>query len=47
MPKKKLSHGGLWGRVLQDFIKQAQSRKVFHLEAVKIVIIKFKWNMQV
>ncbi|KAK1696723.1 hypothetical protein QYE76_013420 [Lolium multiflorum] len=45
-PKKKLSHGGLWGSNPQDFVKQAQSRKVFHLVVVKIVIIKLKWNAQ-
>jgi hypothetical protein len=44
MPKKKLSHDGLWGSNPQDFIKQAQSRKAFHLVAVKIVIIELKWN---
>ena len=41
-PKKKLIHSGLWGSNLQDFIKQAQSRKAFHLVAVKIVIIELK-----
>jgi hypothetical protein len=30
----------------QDFIKQAQSRKAFHRVAVKIIIIKIKWNAQ-
>jgi hypothetical protein len=46
-PKKKLSHGGLWGSNLQDFVKQAQARKAFHLVEVKIVVIKLKWNAQV
>ncbi|KAK1629893.1 hypothetical protein QYE76_004208 [Lolium multiflorum] len=46
-PKKKLSHGGLWGSNPQDFVKQAQSRKAFHLVEVKIVIIELKWNAQV
>jgi hypothetical protein len=46
MPKKKLSHDGLWGSNPQDFIKQTRSRKVFHLEVTKIVIIKFEWNTQ-
>ncbi|KAK1629509.1 hypothetical protein QYE76_003824 [Lolium multiflorum] len=46
-PKKKLSHGGLWGSNPQDFVKQAQSRKAFHLVEVKIVVIEFKWNAQV
>ncbi|KAK1678300.1 hypothetical protein QYE76_039148 [Lolium multiflorum] len=44
--KKKLSHGGLWGSNPQDFVKQAQSRKAFHLVAVKTVIIKLKWNAE-
>ncbi|KAK1611309.1 hypothetical protein QYE76_034982 [Lolium multiflorum] len=46
-PKKKLSHGGLWGSNPQDFVKQAQSRKAFHLVEVKIVVIELKWNAQV
>jgi hypothetical protein len=29
-------------RLRNDFIKQAQSRKEFHLEAVKIIIIKIE-----
>ena len=45
-PKKKLSHDGLWGSNPQDFVKQAQARKAFHLVAVKIVIIELKWNAQ-
>ena len=45
--KKKLSHGGLWGSNPQDFVKQAQSRKAFHLVEVRIVIIELKWNAQV
>jgi hypothetical protein len=45
-PKKKLSHDGLWGSNPQDFVKQAQSRKAFHLVAVKTIIIKLKWNAQ-
>ncbi|KAK1660978.1 hypothetical protein QYE76_049137 [Lolium multiflorum] len=44
--KKKLSHGGLWGSNPQDFVKQAQARKAFHLVEVKIVVIKLKWNAQ-
>ncbi|KAK1684531.1 hypothetical protein QYE76_045379 [Lolium multiflorum] len=39
-PKKKLSHGGLWGSNPQDFVKQTQARKAFHLVEVKIVVIK-------
>ena len=46
-PKKKLSHGGLWGSNPQDFVKQAQARKAFHLVEVKIVVIELKWNAQV
>jgi hypothetical protein len=46
-PKKKLSHGGLWGSNPQDFVKQTQARKAFHLVEVKIVVIKLKWNAQV
>jgi hypothetical protein len=46
MSKKKLSRDGLWGNNPQDFIKQAQSKKVFHLEAVKIFIVKLEWNAQ-
>ena len=30
---------------MEFFIKLEQSRKVFHLEVIKIVIIKLKWNM--
>ncbi|KAK1661177.1 hypothetical protein QYE76_049336 [Lolium multiflorum] len=41
-PKKKLSHGGLWGSNPQDFVKQTQARKAFHLVEVKIVVIKLK-----
>ncbi|KAK1648427.1 hypothetical protein QYE76_066232 [Lolium multiflorum] len=47
VPKKKLSHGGLWGSNPQDFIKQAQSRKAFHLVVIKIVFIELKRNAQV
>jgi hypothetical protein len=43
MAKKKLSYDGLWGSNPQDFIKLAQSRKMFHLEAVKTVIMKLEW----
>jgi hypothetical protein len=39
MPNKRLSHSEVWGSNPQDFIKQAQSQKVFHLDSVKIVII--------
>ncbi|KAK1653417.1 hypothetical protein QYE76_071222 [Lolium multiflorum] len=46
-PKKKLSHGGLWGSNPQDFVKQTQARKAFHLVEVKIVVIELKWNVQV
>jgi hypothetical protein len=46
VPKKMLSHGGLWGSNPQDFIKQAQSRKVFHLVVIKIVFIELKRNAQ-
>ncbi|KAK1617706.1 hypothetical protein QYE76_023223 [Lolium multiflorum] len=45
-PKKKLSHGGLWGSNPQDFVKQTQARKAFHLVEVKIVVIELKWNAQ-
>ncbi|KAM0898970.1 hypothetical protein ACQ4PT_021612 [Festuca glaucescens] len=45
-PKKKISHSGVWGSNSHDFINQAQSRKAFHLVAVKTVIIKLKWNAQ-
>ena len=44
-PKKRISHSGVWGSNLQVFTKLEQSRKVFHLEVDKIVIIKLKWNM--
>ena len=30
---------------MQVFTKLEQSRKVFHLEVIKIVIIKLQWNM--
>jgi len=43
--KERLSHYGVWGSDLQVFTKLAQSRKMFHLEMDKIVIIKLKWNM--
>ncbi|KAK1650409.1 hypothetical protein QYE76_068214 [Lolium multiflorum] len=46
VPKKKLSYGGLWGSNPQDFIKQAQSRKAFHLVVIKIVFIELKRNAQ-
>ena len=38
----------LWsmGSISQVFIKQEQSRKVFHLEGDKIVYIKLKWDAQ-
>jgi hypothetical protein len=36
MPKDMFSHSGVWGRTLQDFTKQAQSRDVIQLEKVKI-----------
>ncbi|KAK1605359.1 hypothetical protein QYE76_029032 [Lolium multiflorum] len=39
---KKLSHVRLWGSNPQAFVKQALSRKVVHLVAFKIVIIKLK-----
>jgi hypothetical protein len=39
MPEKKLSHAELPGSNPQDFIKHAQSRNVFHLEAVKIFVV--------
>ena len=45
-PREKLYHKGVWGSNLQVFTKLAQSRKVFHLEVEKIVIIKLKWNMR-
>jgi hypothetical protein len=38
----KLSHDGLWGSNMQDFIKQAQSRNVFHLKVVKFFTIYLK-----
>jgi hypothetical protein len=38
-----LTHSEVRGSNLQDFTKQAQSRKVFHLELDKIIIIKLKW----
>jgi hypothetical protein len=44
--KNKLSHSRLRGSNPQDLVKQAQSRKAFHLVAVKIVIIELKWNAQ-
>jgi hypothetical protein len=37
--KKSLSHSGVWGRNPQDFIMQAQSKEVFHLVAIKIIVI--------
>ena len=46
MPKKSLSHNGVWGSNPPDFFVQAQSRKAFYLVAVKIVIIELKWNAQ-
>ena len=46
LPKKSLSHNGVWGSNPQDFFVQAQSRRAFHLGAVKIVIIELKWNAQ-
>ena len=44
-PKERLSHSGVWGSNLQVFTKLAQSRKKFHLEVNKVVIINLKWNM--
>ena len=45
--KKRFPHG-VWGSNLEVFIfiKQEQSRKVFHLEGDKIVYIKLKWDAQ-
>ena len=37
---------GVWGSNLRVFNKQAQSRKMFHLEVDKIIFIKLKWNAQ-
>jgi hypothetical protein len=37
MLKESLSHSGVWGSNLQDFTKQARSRKVFQLEVDKTV----------
>jgi hypothetical protein len=42
MPNKNLSHSGLWGRNPQDFIEQVKSIRMFHLEAVQIIIIKLE-----
>jgi hypothetical protein len=45
MPKRKALPLGIWRSNLEDFTKLAQSRKVFHLEVDKIVIVKLKRNM--
>ncbi|KAK1691735.1 hypothetical protein QYE76_008432 [Lolium multiflorum] len=45
LQKKKLSVVDYGGAIHKTF-KQAQSRKAFHLVAVKIVIIELKWNAQ-
>jgi hypothetical protein len=37
MPKNKFSHDGLWGSNQQYFIKEAQSRKAFHLKTIIII----------
>jgi hypothetical protein len=43
MSKKRIYHSRVWGGGnLNDFTKPAQSRKAFHLEADKIVIIKLE-----
>ena len=44
--KESLSHSAVWGSNSQNFTKQVQSRKVFHLEEVKTIIIELKWNAQ-
>jgi hypothetical protein len=44
MLKESLFHSRVWGSNLQDFTKQAQSRKVVQLEKIKIVFIHLKWN---
>jgi hypothetical protein len=46
MLKESLSRSGVWGSNSQDFTKQAQSRKAFHLEVEKSIIIRLKWNAQ-
>jgi hypothetical protein len=46
MPKNRLSHSEVWGSNPEDFTKKTQSRNVFHLGAVKIVIIHLKWDAQ-
>lgn len=43
----RLSHSGVWGRNLQVFTKQMESRKLLHLEAGMIVLIEVKWSAQV
>ena len=43
-PKKRFSHMSM-GEQFAIFTKLEQSRMVFHLEVIKIVIIKLKWNM--
>ena len=37
--RRRVSPIGVWGSNLQVFNKQVQSRKVFHLEVIKIVVI--------
>jgi hypothetical protein len=39
MLKERPSHSGVWGRNLHNFTKQAWSRKVFHREGNKTVIM--------
>jgi hypothetical protein len=46
MLKMSLTHSGVWGNNSQDFSKQAQSRKAFHLEVDKSIIIKLMRNAQ-
>jgi hypothetical protein len=46
MLKESLSHSGVWRSNPQDFIEQAQPRKLVQLEKIKIVIIHLKWNAQ-
>ena len=43
-PNERFSHRSM-GSNLQVFTKLAQSRKVFHLEVNKIIIINLNWNM--
>ena len=44
MPKRCLSHIGVWGASCESSPSEAQSRKVVRIEEMKIVFIDLKWS---